>query len=130
MLHVCSGKFIDETIIRSNCQVFFVSGAMVTMVQLGMLPGLMKVLGITYLQRIDRVAGVLAFTSVPFATVLSRNDMSFYVVSSVTSTFFVCCNTAAVRFLMAQTRYIVMVVAVVVVLEDGNDELDVIDIIT
>lgn len=99
--------FINVTITRSNCQVFFAAGALVAVVQLGMLPRLLKVFGMTYLQRIGGVTGVLAFTLVPFATVLSWNDISVYVVS-VAITFFVYCSMAVVRLLMAHMRYVLL----------------------
>ena len=107
MLHAISGKYTNVTIVQSHCQVFFATGGIVAVVQLVILPELMKVLGITYLQRIAGVAGVLAFASVPFATVLSWDEISLYVVS-VASAAFVYCNAAAVRWLMAQTGNVLL----------------------
>lgn len=78
---------------------------MVAVLQLGVLPALMKVVGLTRLQRIGGALAVLAFTSVPFAAVLSWNDSSLYVVS-VASTFLIYCSMAMVRLVIAPMRYV------------------------
>lgn len=79
-------------------QVLLVTGVLMSLIQLLVVPPVIKLVGIATWQRLGSVIGIPAFIAVPSVTMLSWNYSSLFAVS-VTANTLVFCSLAAVSWL-------------------------------